>query len=116
MEQVEDSHTTKPPTVVTPFGYPTQPNSTDGQAISIGRESATHNLELLQYGMGHFLSPSTQVTQDTQSEVGQLYCSHIKDIMSMSDDQYTDMIEHFNKESSKMKLYFMGEGKFDPLT
>ena len=116
MEQVEDSHTTKPLMVVTPFGYPTQPNSTDGQAISIGRESATHNLKLLQYGMGHFLSPSTQVAQDTQSEVGRLYRSHTKDIMSMSDDQYTDMIEYFDKESSKMKLYFMGEGKFDPLT
>ena len=116
MEQVEDSCTTKPLTVVMPFRYPTQPNSADGQAISIGREGATHNLKLLQYGMGHFLLPSTQVAQDTQSEAGQLYSSHIKDIMSMSDDQYTDMIEYFDKESSKMKLYIMGEGKFDPLT
>ena len=60
MEQVEDSCTTKPPMVVMPFGYPTQPNSADGQAISIGREGATHNLKLLQYGMGHFLLPSTK--------------------------------------------------------
>ena len=67
MEQVEDSRTTKPPTVVMSFGYPTQPNSADGQATSIGRENATHNLKLLQYGMGHFLLPSTQVAQDTQS-------------------------------------------------
>ena len=56
------------------------------------------------------------MAQDTQSEAGQLYSSHIKDIMSMSDDQYTDMIEYLDKESSKMKLYVMGEGKFDPLT
>ena len=116
MKRVEDSHTTKPPTVVTPFGYHTRPNSTDGQAISIGKESSTRNLKLLQYGMAHFSSPPTQVAQDTQSAADQLYHSHTKDIMSMSDDQYTDMIEYFDQESSKMKLYIMGEGKFDPLT
>ena len=65
MEEVEDSHTTKPPTVVMPFRYPTQPNSADGQTTSIGRENATRNLKLLQYGMGHFLLLSTQVAQDT---------------------------------------------------
>ena len=61
MEQVEDSRTTKPPMVVMPFGYPTRPNSADGQAISIGREGATHNLEVTSVWNGPFLitvSPS----------------------------------------------------------
>ena len=79
-------------------------------------ETPTESLEQDANHEEEVRTATSQVVPDTQSEAGKLYHSHIKDMMSMSDQHYTDMIEYFGKEADKMEIHFVGEGNFDPLT